>query len=423
MAVGSWQFPNMPAIAGVELVSAACGIKSNQRQDLVIIALPETASTAGVFTQNAFCAAPVEVCREHLSETTNSRYFVINSGNANACTGDDGLRAAKLTCEKLAHLSSINPNQVLPFSTGVIGEPLPVDKIITALKPTLANLSDTHWHHAAQGIMTTDTQPKGASVSFVYKGETIIVNGIAKGAGMIRPNMATMLAYIVTNAAVDTALLKLLSLEAANLSFNRITIDGDTSTNDSCLLTSAPVLNAELVDTEAHPMWEPLRAAVIQVHQTLAKAIVRDGEGATKFVTLDVSGGANPQECLDVAYAIAHSPLVKTAFFASDPNWGRIVAAIGYAGVENLDASRVNLYLDDVAIVTDGQRSATYTEAQGQAVMNQSDITIRVELGRGSARQALWTSDLSHEYVTINAEYRSQFELILAAMLFITSFT
>ncbi len=399
--------PSMPALDGVRLAAARCGIKKKGGLDLVLIELPEGSLTTGVFTQNAFCAAPVTVCREHLSSTNNTRYLLINSGNANACTGASGVESSRASCAALASMVSIEPQQVLPFSTGVIGEPLPVEKICNALPEIYAELSERAWELAARGIMTTDTQPKGATATIQYQGDSITVNGIAKGAGMIRPNMATMLGYIVTDAAISPELLIELSKEAANLSFNRITIDGDTSTNDSCTLSATGRSSVEPITTKDHPVYALLRDAVVSVYRQLAQAIVRDAEGATKFITLDVSGGATEQECLDVAYAIAHSPLVKTAFFASDPNWGRIVAAIGYAGLQCLDVNLISVYLDDVLIVEKGGRAQSYTEEAGQRVMNQTDITIKVLLGRGDCRQLLWTSDLSHEYVTINAEYRT----------------
>ena len=404
MPVGELPFPDMPPIHGVALNACAAGIKKNGSHDLVLIALPEAAKVTGVFTQNAFCAAPVTLCKQHLSHQT--RYLVINAGNANACTGELGMNAARQCCAAIADKTGLNVEQVLPFSTGVIGELLPADKIIDALPLLFDGLAEDQWLLAAKGIMTTDTLPKGASRTIDYEGETLVINGIAKGAGMIKPNMATMLGFIATNASVNEDILEHLSRKAANHSFNRITIDGDTSTNDSCMLMATGE-SAHIVDTQEHPLYMQLEQAIIEVYQELAQAIVRDGEGATKFVTIQVEQGANANECLQVAYAIAHSPLVKTALFASDPNWGRIVAAIGYAGITDLDADAVRVYLNDVLIVENGGRAASYTEEAGQHVMDQENILLHVQLGSGTAAQTLWTSDLSHEYVTINAEYRT----------------
>jgi len=406
MPVGEMKFPVMPIIDGVKLNAVSAGIKKAGSLDLVLIELPETATVTGVFTQNAFCAAPVTLCRDHLHQTSNIRYLLINSGNANACTGEQGMEAAIISCAAVAEETHVNVSQVLPFSTGVIGEPLAVEKIENALPALVSGLTDDAWHLAAKGIMTTDTQAKGASVSVNIGKEIVVVNGIAKGAGMIKPDMATMLAYIATNADVDETVLKKILKEAADLSFNRITIDGDTSTNDSCILIATGTSSIVINDTQsAH--YSILKKAVIEVLATLAQAIVRDGEGATKFVTINVEGGLDNNECLEVAYAIAHSPLVKTALFASDPNCGRIVAAIGYAGVSNLDVEKIKIHLDDVLIVEKGGRAASYKEDDGQRVMNQSEIILNVALGRGSVRETIWTTDLSHEYIKINAEYRT----------------
>lgn len=404
MAVGQFIFPEMPIISGIKLNAISAGIKKNHQLDLMLIELPSSAKVAGVFTQNAFCAAPVTVCKQHL--LSQPRYLLVNSGNANACTGKQGLQDAINCCESVAALASVSYQQVLPFSTGVIGEPLPTKKITDGLSELFSGLNEAHWSLAAKGIMTTDTEAKGASRSFEYQGETIVVNGISKGAGMINPNMATMLGFIATNANVNQALLDTLSFNAANQSFNRITIDGDTSTNDSCILMASGE-SSLLVSDASDPLYSLLEAAVFDVYRELAQAIVRDGEGATKFVTVQVEKGQTGNECLQVAYAIAHSPLVKTALFASDPNWGRIVAAIGYAGVESLDADNIRVYLNDVLIVENGGRASSYTEAAGQAVMNQAEIVLRVVLNRGEASETIWTTDLSHEYVTINAEYRT----------------
>ena len=407
MAVGNLAFPSMPPIKGVQLAATNAGIKKNSADDLVLIQLPETAVVAGVFTQNDFCAAPVTLCREHLSTTNNTRFLIINSGNANACTGEQGMLDAIASCEAIAkHQPDITRQQVLPFSTGVIGEPLPVDKIVNAIPAVVQSLDENNWRSAATGIMTTDTMPKGATETLSIAGETITINGIAKGAGMINPNMATMLAFVATDVALSEACAQALVKEAADLSFNRITIDGDTSTNDSCMLMAAGTAKL-LIDDIASDAYQKFKAAFVKVMSVLAQAIVKDGEGASKFLTININGGKTANECLDVAYSIAHSPLVKTALFASDPNWGRIVCAIGYAGVQALDVNQIKIYLDEVLIVENGGRAASYTEEAGQQVMDQSEINLRVELARGNESQTLWTSDLSHEYVRINAEYRS----------------
>jgi len=405
MAVGLGDLPVMHPVAGFELGIASAGIKKPGRRDVVLMRCAPGSTVAGVYTQNAFCAAPVVLCKQRMQ--SSPRYLVVNTGNANAATGELGLQAANAVCQQLAALLKCPVEQVLPFSTGVIGEPLPVDKIVAALPAALADLAEDNWALAGEGIMTTDTLPKGASVQFQHEGVTLTVTGISKGAGMIRPNMATMLGYIATDAAVSQDILQNILHDAANKSFNRITIDGDTSTNDSCILVATGQAALAPITEATGALYEALRDAIHQVAMQLAQAIVRDGEGATKFVTVQVQGGANQQECLDVAYAVAHSPLIKTALFASDPNWGRIVAAIGYAGVKNLDTEQVNVYLDDVCIVARGGRAASYTEEQGAAVMQQAEILIRIELERGGCAETIWTTDLSHEYVRINAEYRS----------------
>lgn len=406
MAVGEYPFPHMAPVGGVKCTAVSAGIKKVGRRDVVLFELAEGSSVAGVFTKNAFCAAPVTLCREHLA-TSPIRYLVINSGNANACTGEQGLIDARRVCEAIASAKGIAATQVLPFSTGVIGEPLPVQKIVDVLPLAFNQVSESGWDDAGAGIMTTDTRPKGFSKQLVVNGKTITVNGISKGAGMIKPNMATMLAYIATDAKVAQPVLQALLKEAADKSFNRITIDGDTSTNDSCILVATGQVDLPEAVSADGELYEALRSVVIEGLTHLAKAIVADGEGATKFVTVAVSGGKDNNECLDVAYSIAHSPLIKTALFASDPNWGRIVAAIGYAGVEGLDATKVTVHLNDTLIVENGGRAASYTEAQGQAVMSQAEISINVDLGRGAAAETLWTTDLSYEYVRINADYRS----------------
>ncbi|BDM24666.1 MULTISPECIES: bifunctional glutamate N-acetyltransferase/amino-acid acetyltransferase ArgJ [unclassified Pseudomonas] len=405
MAVGLGPLPTLHPVPGFELGIASAGIKRPGRKDVVVMRCAEGSSVAGVFTLNAFCAAPVILSKQRVQGTV--RYLLTNTGNANAGTGAPGLAAAERTCAKLAELTGVPAESVLPFSTGVIGEPLPVEKIEGALQAALDNLSENHWAEAATGIMTTDTLPKGASRQFQHDGVTVTVTGISKGAGMIRPNMATMLGYIATDAKVAPAVLKDLMLDGANKSFNRITIDGDTSTNDCCMLIATGKANLPEVTEASGALFEALKKAVFEVCMDVAQAIVRDGEGATKFVTVQVNGGGNHQECLDVGYAVAHSPLIKTALFASDPNWGRILAAVGRAGVPELDVSLIDVYLDNVCIASQGGRSPSYTEAQGSAVMAQEEITIRIELGRGQCSETIWTTDLSHEYVKINAEYRT----------------
>ena len=405
MAVGLGPLPTLHPVPGFELGIASAGIKRPGRKDVVVMRCAEGSSVAGVFTLNAFCAAPVILARQRVQGTV--RYLLTNTGNANAGTGAPGLAAAERTCAKLAELTGVDASAVLPFSTGVIGEPLPVEKIEGALQAALDNLSENNWAEAATGIMTTDPLPKGASRQFQHEGVTITVTGISKGAGMIRPNMATMLGYIATDAKVAPAVLKDLMLDGANKSFNRITIDGDTSTNDCCMLIATGKADVAEITEASGPLFDALKKAVFEVCMEVAQAIVRDGEGATKFVTVQVNGGGNHQECLDVGYAVAHSPLIKTALFASDPNCGRILAAVGRAGVPNLDVSLIDVYLDSVCIASKGGRSATYTEDQGAKVMAQEEITIRIELGRGQCNETIWTTDLSHEYVKINAEYRT----------------
>lgn len=396
----------MLPIAGVRLGTARAGIKKNGSDDLVVIEIDEGANISGVFTQNAYCAAPVIVSREHLARG-DIRFLVINAGNANACTGDRGLKDARAVCQSLAELGGVDYRQVVPFSTGVIGEFLPVDKIRTALPMAKQNATLEGWLDAAKAIMTTDTQAKGATTQFEFDGEVISVSGIAKGAGMIRPNMATMLAYIATDAVVAQPVLDELLKVAADQSFNRITIDGDTSTNDACILIASGQAGLPMLTAAAGEFYEQLRNAVCQVMRRLAQSIIRDGEGATKFVAVQVKGGSDRPECLSVAYSIAHSPLVKTALFASDANWGRIVCAIGYAGVHSLDIGKVSMWLDEVLVVEGGARSAGYSEEQGAAVVAKSEFSIIVDLGRGHAEETVWTSDLSHDYVSINADYRS----------------
>jgi len=396
-------------VPGLRLGTAMAGVRKAGRRDLTVIALDAGAAVAGVYTSNRFCAAPVQLCREHLAAAGAGgvRALVVNTGNANAGTGADGLARARSVCAALAARLGITAQQVLPFSTGVIMETLPSERIEAALPAALADLQPTHWALAAEAIMTTDTLPKAASRQLAIGGRTVSVTGIAKGAGMIRPDMATMLGFVATDAVLAPALLDALVREAADASFNRITIDGDTSTNDAfMLIATRRAGHAEITDL-ASAEGQALRAAVVAVAQQLAQAIVRDGEGATKFITVRVDGGRDADECRRVAYAIAHSPLVKTAFHASDPNLGRILAAVGYAGIKDLEQGLIDLYLDDVHVATQGGRHPAYREEDGQRVMRQSEIGVRVDLHRGSATASVWTCDLSAEYVRINADYRS----------------
>ncbi|MDB5848361.1 MAG: bifunctional ornithine acetyltransferase/N-acetylglutamate synthase [Rhodoferax sp.] len=394
-------------VPGVRLGIAEAGVRKANRKDLTVVLIDEGASVSGVFTQNRFCAAPVQICRDHLARDLGIRAMLINTGNANAGTGDDGLMRARTTCISLARHLNIAPEQILPFSTGVIMEPLPSDRIEAGLPAALADAQADHWARAAEAIMTTDTLPKAFSTQVQLGGATVSITGISKGAGMIRPNMATMLGFLATDACIDQALMAQLAKDLADASFNRVTIDGDTSTNDSFVVIAtnqaahAPITAWDSAEGQA------LKAAMQSVAQKLAQAIVRDGEGATKFITIKVDGGKTGAECRLVAYAIAHSPLVKTAFFASDPNLGRILAAVGYAGIGDLDQTLIDLYLDDVHVAVKGGRNPAYREEDGQRVMKQSEITVRVVLGRGAAADTVWTCDLSHDYVTINADYRS----------------
>ena len=407
MPVGKPTFPSMHPVRGFRLGTASAGIKRPGRKDIVVMAFGEGASVAACFTRNAFCAAPVQVAREHLfgpgGGGRGPGYLVINTGNANAGTGAEGLANARRVCAALAEVAGCEPVQILPYSTGVIGEPLPVDKILATLPAAFAALDAGGWSDAGIGIMTTDTRPKGASLQVTIDGVPVTLTGIAKGAGMIKPNMATMLGYVATDAAIEAPLLQDMLTLAVERSFNRITIDGDTSTNDAVTLVATGA-SGVAIDEGKRAVFQ---GALDHLCRDLAQAIVRDGEGATKFVTVDVQGGATGAECLAVAYAVAESPLVKTALFASDPNWGRILAAIGRAGLADLDVAGVTVHLGDVLIADRGGRAASYREAAGQAVMDREEITIRIHLGRGDARETVWTTDLSHEYVTINAEYRT----------------
>ena len=394
-------------VAGVRIGVAEAGVRKVGRKDLTVFLLDEGATVAGVFTENRFCAAPVQVCREHLQAGGAIRAMVVNTGNANAGTGADGLARARATCDALAGQLGLPAAQVLPFSTGVIMEPLPVERIVAGLPAALADAKAQHWARAAEGIMTTDTLPKAASRQLQIGGRPVTVTGISKGAGMIRPNMATMLGFIATDACIAPELVQPLVRALADASFNRITIDGDTSTNDSFVLVATQRAGHASITSLDSEDGRQLHAALLEVAQQLAQAIVRDGEGATKFITVRVEGGKTAAECRQVAYAIAHSPLVKTAFFASDPNLGRILAAVGYAGIQDLDQTLIDLYLDDVHVAVQGGRNPAYREEDGQRVMRGSEITVRVLLGRGDAQDTVWTCDLSHDYVTINADYRS----------------
>jgi glutamate N-acetyltransferase/amino-acid N-acetyltransferase len=410
-------------VQGLRIGVAQAGIKKPGRKDLTVVLIDEGASVGGVFTQNRFCAAPVQICRRHLAATqANSnekplgvsqgiRALLINTGNANAGTGEEGLQRANETCEALAKALSIKAKQVLPFSTGVIMEPLPHTRIVAGLPAAIAAAgnapSSLQWLDAAEGIMTTDTVPKAASTQTTIAGKTISVTGISKGAGMIHPNMATMLGFMATDACVAPELMHALTFALAEGSFNRITVDGDTSTNDSFVFIATNKAGHAPITTLESEEGKALFQAMLHVARQLAQAIVRDGEGATKFITVQVEGGRNSAECLQVAYAIGHSPLVKTAFFASDPNLGRILAAVGYAGITDLDQTKIDLYLDDVHVAVNGGRNPTYKEEDGQRVMQQSEITVRVVLGRGASSETVWTCDLSHDYVSINADYRS----------------
>ncbi|QFU74990.1 bifunctional glutamate N-acetyltransferase/amino-acid acetyltransferase ArgJ [Halioglobus maricola] len=408
MAVGNDQLPELLPVPGLRLSTVSAGIKTPGRKDLVLMELTAGSHCVGVFTQNAFCAAPVTVAKAHLQASASQPgYLLTNTGNANAGTGESGIADARDCCAFVATAVDVNASQVLPFSTGVIGEPLPVDKIKAAVPAAVTNLTEDGWAAAAEGILTTDTRPKGLSVSFNCEGRDYVVTGIAKGAGMIRPNMATMLGYIATDAAVAPGLLQQLLADATKISFNRVSVDGDTSTNDACVLVATGKAGNALESDASSPLALALRDAVQEVCVVLAQALVRDGEGASKFVTVAVESGASEEECLDVAFTIAHSPLVKTALFASDPNWGRLLAAIGRAGVPDLDVDRVGLYLNGVLIAENGCRAASYTEEQGVTAMAEEEIVIRVSLNRGDAAASVWTSDFSYDYVRINAEYRT----------------
>lgn len=405
MAVNFTVLEKFYEVKGLRLGIAQAHVRYANRDDMVIIELAPGSTVAGVFTTNAFCAAPVQLCKAHLRQTT-PRYLLINTGNANAGTGKSGLTNAASTCELLAKTTGVKEQEILPFSTGVIGEPLNMAAFERGIPKALADLNGNNWARAAKGIMTTDTLPKGYSKQFELAGKTVTITGISKGAGMIMPNMATMLGYIATDAQVAQPILQAWLKELADCSFNRVTVDGDTSTNDSCMLMATGQSGAVISDSqsaEAKALYGELKLAF----QYLAQALVRDGEGATKFVTIEVGGAKTSKEALDVGYTVAHSPLVKTAMFASDANWGRILAAVGRSGVPDFDLDKVQIYIDKVQIVENGGRSSSYTEALGAAVFALSEFTVRIELGRGEVRETLWTCDFSHDYVTINANYRS----------------
>ena len=407
MAVGNVAVPEtIYPIKGIKLSATAAGVRYKDRDDLVVIEIAADASTAVVTTKNAFCAAPVRVLREHFAKAS-PRYLVTNTGNANAGTGADGKRRAIDICAALAAKVGVDSDFVLPFSTGVIGELLNSEAIIAGLDTALANLAPDNWLAAANGIRTTDTIPKLASKKVDVAGSCYHITGMSKGSGMIRPNMATMLGYVATDANIAAGLLQEMLSAINEQSFNRITVDGDTSTNDCCVLIATGAASSDVIDSPEHPHYQSLFDALAEVFIRLAQLIVRDGEGATKFMTVKVTGGKTTQECCDVAYAVAHSPLVKTAFFASDANWGRILAAVGYAGVENLDTEQVDVYLDEVMICQNGGVAPSYTEEAGKTVMSRPEITIHIDLARGDASDTVYTCDLSYDYVKINADYRS----------------
>lgn len=406
MAVGDIAIPQMQRVQGLKIGSTEAYVRYPNRRDLVIFEFSEGTQVAGIFTQNAFCAAPVHVCKQHLL-TADIRYLIINTGNANAGTGAVGLQNAYAMCDAVSNATGVTKEQVLPFSTGVIGEQLPIERITQAVVPALDTLSDQAWLDAAHGIMTTDTIPKGESIQIELDGITYTMTGISKGAGMIRPNMATMLSFVVTDIPIEKKLVQTLLQKAADQSFNRITVDGDTSTNDSCIFAATGKAGGRKIQSEDDPRYAIVKEKLFVLMKRLAQLIVRDGEGATKFITVHVQGGKTSEECCNVAYSIAHSPLVKTAIFASDPNWGRILCAIGYANVPSLDVERVQVWLDEVQICKDGGRALDYTEEAGVSAMSKPELIIHVDLGRGTAEDTVYTCDLSYDYVKINADYRS----------------
>jgi len=405
MAVGLTALPELHPVSGIRVGTSRAGIRKKDRRDLVVIECAPGTQAAAVFTRNRFSAAPVQVARAHLAARP-PRALLINTGFANAGTGQPGIESARACCQALAQRLSCAPEEIMPFSTGVIGERLPVERVVAGLPAAVSALSGDGWAEAAYGIMTTDTLPKGSSRRMILGGREITVTGIAKGAGMIRPDMATMLAFVATDADASPAALDRCLRSAAAVSFNRITVDGDTSTNDALVLLATGRAGNPRIEVDG-PDYERLREAVSEVCAQLARAIVRDGEGATKFITIEVTEGKSKEDCLAVAYTIAHSPLVKTAFFASDPNWGRILAAIGRAPIAELDVDRISISLNGVAVVRSGALASDYTEARGAEAMGQAEITVRVALGMGAATDTVWTCDLSHDYVRINAEYRT----------------
>ncbi len=406
MAVGLTGLPVLLPVPGIRLGTACAGIRKKDRRDLVVIECQPGTRAAAVFTRNRFCAAPVLVAREHLA-AMSPRLLLINTGYANAGTGEPGLADARYSCEALSRLAACQPAEVLPFSTGVIGERFPLDRLVTGLPAAMASLSGEGWAEAAHGIMTTDTVAKGVSRQLAIAGRTVTVTGICKGSGMIHPDMATMLAFIATDAAVAQSALDRLLRDAVDQSFNCATVDGDTSTNDACLLLATGQAGNPAINSTEGREYSALRAAVIDLCRELAQMIVRDGEGATKFMTISVSGAASEDDAREVAFAVAHSPLVKTAFFASDPNWGRILAAVGRAPIAQLDVNRVSVHLNQVRVVHQGALDPGYREEQGAAAMRESEITVRIDLASGSHEATVWTCDFSHDYVRINAEYRS----------------
>lgn len=399
------ELKDIHAVAGVQIGIGSAGIKKPGKKDITVFKFAPGTSVAGVFTQNRFCAAPVQISKQRLASQAQIQALLINTGNANAGTGERGLQDAISTTATLAATLGLQENQVLPFSTGVILEPLPTDKINAAIPEAVANLADNEWFNAAYSIMTTDTVPKVSSQQLQLNGKTVTITGISKGAGMIRPNMATMLGFVATDAKIEQTLLQKLVVEVANQSFNRITVDGDTSTNDSFIIAATG--QSGVAATEGSAEYAAIRQALMDISRDLAQKIIRDAEGANKFITITVEQAKDSEEALKIAYAIAHSPLVKTAFFASDPNLGRILAAIGYAGVMDLDTSKLQLWLGDVLVAKDGGRNPEYLEEQGQAVMKEAEILVRVVLNRGSVSETVYTCDFSHEYVSINADYRS----------------
>lgn len=407
MAVGPGIQETLLPISGVSIGVACAGIKKENHRDLVVFEIAPGSSVGAVFTQNAFCAAPVQVAKANIASGQETRFLVINTGNANAGTGKQGIEDALETCSRLAGKRSVNPEQVLPFSTGVIGEYLPMSSLVSGIPDALATLTSDNWTEAATGIMTTDTREKGASRQFEFEDETITVTGISKGSGMIKPNMATMLAFVATDAPATQEVMQKITAIAAEKTFNRITVDSDTSTNDACIAIATGKANVKRVEDESNPLYGYLLKTVTEVMLSLAQQIIRDGEGAKKFISVQVNHSDNSENALKIAYAVAESPLFKTAMTASDANWGRILMAVGKSGVAELDVDNIDVYLGDVQIVENGQRCKTYTEAAGAAVVAEEEILVRIELNRGDVSETVWTSDLSYEYIKINAEYRS----------------